>query len=155
MDALREWEGYPMTSSIQAQPFGAGDVGLGAVAQVSLHVRDIDRAVAFYRDTLGLSHLYSFGPLAFFDLSGLRLYLQAVSDDEWRPGSILYFDVDDIAATYRALQARDVKTTGAPHLIHTHDDGVQEWMAFFEDSEGNALAALSRGAPGLTRCTAG
>ncbi len=135
-----------MTSSISPQSAATpGGIGLGPVAQVSPYVRDVERAEAFYRDTLELPHLYTFGPLAFFDLSGVRLYLHACSDDEWRPGSIIDFEVDDIAATYTALQERGVKTTGAPHLIHTDEaTGIQEWMAFFEDSEADALAAVSR-----------
>lgn len=133
----------PQSASVTAGP------GLGPVAQVSLYVRDVARSEAFYRDTLQLPHLYTFGPLAFFDLGGVRLYLQACNEDEWRPGSIVYFLVDDVAATYAALQERGVKTTGAPHLVHTHEaTGIQEWMAFFEDSEGNALAALARVTPG-------
>ena len=120
-------------------------VGLGPVVQVLLFVRDIDRAVEFYRDTLGLLHLFTVGAMAFFDASGTRLYLQTMADDEWRPGSILYFLVDDIAASYDALLDRGVETAGAPHLIHTDEaSGTQEWMAFFDDADGNTLALLSR-----------
>jgi predicted enzyme related to lactoylglutathione lyase len=123
----------------------ATDVRLGPLAQVSLYVRDVRRAERFYRERLGLAHHFTFGDLAFFDMGGTRLYLHAVDEDQWKPGSILYFLVDDIDATWAALQAGGVKTTGAPHHIYTDEaSGTEEWMAFFEDGEGNTLALLAR-----------
>ena len=125
-------------------PEEAAGVTLGPIAQVSLFVRDTDRAVAFYGGTLGLRHLFTVRQMAFFDASGVRLYLQGCTDEEWRPGSFLYFLVDDIAATYDALRTAGVETQGEPHLISTDDaTGVQEWMTFFTDPDGNNLAALS------------
>lgn len=124
---------------------------LGPLGQVSLFVRDIARAEAFYRDTLGLPHLFTFGDLAFFDAAGTRLYLHEKPESEWRPGSVLYFTVADIRTAFAALEAAGVHTTGAPHLIHRHaDSGVEEWMAFFEDGEGNTLAIMSSVEPGAT-----
>lgn len=120
-------------------------LGLRSVVQVSLFVRDVDRSVEFYRDVLGLAHLFTFGEMAFFDVNGLRLYLHAVADADWRAGSVVYFLVDDITATYDHLEGRGVKTAGAPHVVYTDAaSGTQEWMAFFNDTEGNTLALLSR-----------
>lgn len=123
------------------------DLRLGPIGQVSLHARDVATAEAFYRDILGLPHIFTFGDLAFFDMGGVRLYIQAVTDGEWRAGSILYFLVDDIHSAYEQLRARGVTLKGAPHLIHTHEDGTEEWMAFFEDPDGNGLALMSRVTP--------
>lgn len=121
------------------------DLTLGPLGQVSLLARDIARAERFYRDTLGLPHLFTVGDLAFFDASGTRIYIQAKPEAEWKPSSVLYFEVSDIRAAYAALEAKGVRTTGAPHLIHRHaDSGVEEWMAFFEDTEGNTLAIMSK-----------
>ena len=118
---------------------------VGPIGQVSLLATDIGRAEAFYRDTLGLSHLFTFGDLAFFDCDGVRIFLRAVPPDEWRPSSILYFRVDDIDARFRDLVAAGVTPQGQPHLIHRHEEsGGEEWMAFFDDSEGNTLALMSR-----------
>jgi catechol 2,3-dioxygenase-like lactoylglutathione lyase family enzyme len=112
---------------------------------VSLLVRDIARAEAFYRDTLGLPHLFTYGPLAFFDCAGVRLFVRAVPDDEWRRSSILYFRVDDIVATTSALAAAGVTIVEQPGVIHRDEAaGVEEWMAFFEDPDGNALALMAR-----------
>ena len=116
---------------------------LGRIGQVSLFVRDIDRSERFYGSTLGLPHLFTFGDLAFFDSGGVRLYLHRKEDAEWKPSSVLYFTVDDIHAAQEQLAATGVHFTGAPHLIHTHDDGTEEWMTFFEDGEGNTLALMS------------
>lgn len=120
------------------------DLHLGPLGQVSLVVRDIQRAERFYGDTLHLSHLFTFGDLAFFDVAGTRIFLREVPDDEWRQGSILYFAVDDIHASYGALLATGVVTQRKPQRIHTHDDGTEEWMAFFEDPDGNTLALMAR-----------
>ncbi len=54
---------------------------LGPIGQVALHARDVERTERFYRDTLGLPHIFTFGELAFFDMGGVRLYVQAVADD--------------------------------------------------------------------------
>ncbi len=123
----------------------ATDLRLGPIGQVSLFVRDVARAERFYGQTLGLAHHFTFGDLAFFDMAGTRLYLHAVDEDAWKPGSILYFLVDDIGAAWEALRAKGVETAGAPHNIYTDEaTGTEEWMAFFEDGEGNTLALMSR-----------
>jgi catechol 2,3-dioxygenase-like lactoylglutathione lyase family enzyme len=148
-ERLRAWPGYPASSPLaRRSPMQKTGLNLGQIGQVSLFVRDLGRAEAFYRDTLGLPHIFTFGDLGFFDLAGVRLYVHAKPDDEWRPGSVLYFLVEDIRSAYEALGARGVKLTGAPHVIYTDDaTGVEEWMAFFEDTEGNMLALMSRVAP--------
>ena len=48
---------------------------LGPIGQIARHVTDIEAARRWYRDVLGLPHLYSFGDLAFFDCGGTRLFL--------------------------------------------------------------------------------
>jgi predicted enzyme related to lactoylglutathione lyase len=117
---------------------------LGGLGQVSLHVRDVARAERFYGATLGLRHLYTFGDLVFFDLEGIRLYLHRKDEADWQPGSILYFRVDDIQAAWNALAARGAEGFEDPHAIFVHDSGVEEWMAFFADGEGNTLALIEQ-----------
>ena len=119
---------------------------LGRVGQISRTVRDIKQAEAWYGTVLGLPHLYTFGTLAFFDLGGTRLYLTQESAEP-KNESILYFVVPDIAAAHAELKARGVEFSAAPHLIHTHGDGTQEWMAFFKDPEGRPLALMSQVKP--------
>ena len=116
---------------------------LSSLLQIAMPVKDIARAVAFYRDVLGVRFLFQAGNLAFFDLDGVRLLLDVVEDPEFdHPGSVLYFRVPDIDAAYAGLHARGVEFTGPPHVIH-RDDRQELWMAFFRDGEQNvhALAA--------------
>ncbi|HET8571604.1 MAG TPA: VOC family protein [Candidatus Limnocylindria bacterium] len=144
---LRHWPGYPQSSPMHRalEDSMTSDLHLGPLGQVSLDVGDVARAERFYGEVLGLPHVFTFGDLAFFDMAGTRLYLHRKSADEWKPGSILYFRVDDIGTEHAELTARGVHFTGAPHLIFTDDaSGDEEWMAFFEDGEGNTLALMSR-----------
>jgi predicted enzyme related to lactoylglutathione lyase len=121
---------------------------LRSLGQVSLHIRDVARAEQFYGEKLGLPHVFTFGDLTFFDLDGTRLYLHRKDEDEWQPGSILYFVVDNIDAAYAELGSRGVELTGEPHRIFVHEDtGLEEWMAFFADGEGNTLAVMEQRAP--------
>jgi catechol 2,3-dioxygenase-like lactoylglutathione lyase family enzyme len=146
MSELRHWPGYPAASPLAARRITmTGPVALGPLGQVSLLTRDVARAEAFYRDTLGLPHLFTFGDLAFFDIAGTRLFVRGVADPEWRPGSILYFRVEDVAGQLASLVDAGVTAVGQPHVIHRDEAaGVEEWMAFFEDPDGNTLALMAR-----------
>jgi len=119
---------------------------LGAIGQVSRSVRDIKEAEAWYGKVLGLRHLFTFGKLAFFDLGGTRLYLTQEAATP-QPESILYLRVPDIRKAYGELQSRGVEFTDAPHMIHKHSDGTEEWMAFFADNEDRLLAIMCQVPP--------
>jgi DNA-binding CsgD family transcriptional regulator/predicted enzyme related to lactoylglutathione lyase len=145
-EALRRWFRVPATSALRhTDQSTMTTTTLGALAQISRTVRDIKESEAFYGKTLGLPHLYSFGSLAFFDCGGTRLYLTA----QERPGpeSILYLRVADIRAAYEELRSRGVQFTQAPHMIHRHADGTEEWLAHFNDPEGRPLAVMSQVKP--------
>jgi DNA-binding CsgD family transcriptional regulator/catechol 2,3-dioxygenase-like lactoylglutathione lyase family enzyme len=117
------------------------ELKLGPLGQIARSVSDVAAAERWYRDVLGVPHLYTFGTLAFFDLGGTRLMLsQAAVAQE----SILYLKVADIGAAHATLSARGVVFTHAPHMIHRHADGTEEWMAFFEDPEGRPLAVMAQ-----------
>jgi DNA-binding CsgD family transcriptional regulator/predicted enzyme related to lactoylglutathione lyase len=150
---LRHWPGIPTTTALARRrtdsTMAASTTSrLGTIGQISLSIRDIGRAERFYGETLGLPHVFTFGDLAFFDADGTRLYLHRKDEADWRPGSVLYFLVGDIHAAQERLTGEGVHFTGAPHVIYTDDaTGVEEWMTFFEDGEGNTLALMSRVAP--------
>ena len=114
--------------------------GLGHIAQVSLTVTDVERSVTFYRDVLGIPHLFTAGQLAFFDCDGVRLMVDALEEAHGRGNSVLYFRVPDIDGAQDALTAKGVPFDGPPHRIFTHADGTEEWMTFFSDPDGNMLA---------------
>jgi catechol 2,3-dioxygenase-like lactoylglutathione lyase family enzyme len=140
---LRSWRGVPADSALRAQ--GAQAMELGVIGQIARPVSDIQTAIDFYGGVLRLPHLYTFGDLAFFDCGGTRLFLSA--NEEPAQPSILYFRVDDINTAYDELRGRGVEFEQAPHLIHKHDNGVEEWMAFFPDPDGHLLAIMAQVGP--------
>jgi methylmalonyl-CoA/ethylmalonyl-CoA epimerase len=128
-----------MTEATQAP----AAVRLSRIGQIAVTAHDLDRALAFYRDTLGIPFLFRAGTLAFFDCAGTRLMLGVPEAPEFdHPSSTLYFSVEDLRQAYAALQERSVSFRGEPHLIARLADR-EVWMAFFQDSEGNTLALMS------------
>jgi len=118
-------------------------VALDTIGQIAIRAKDIARAVQFYRDTLGMRFLFEFPNLAFFDCGGVRLMLSPPETPEFdHPGSVLYYKVTDIHATFAALKGRDVAFIDEPHLIARMPDH-DLWMVFFRDSEGNTVGLMS------------
>jgi DNA-binding CsgD family transcriptional regulator/catechol 2,3-dioxygenase-like lactoylglutathione lyase family enzyme len=146
---LKRWRGAPNDSALQRaaqtrdESMTHHTTQLGAIGQISRSVKDIAQAEAWYGGVLGLPHLYTFGKLAFFDCGGVRLFLSAEAD-ELANESLLYFRVPDITAAHTRLAAKGVEFHGAPHMIHRHADGTEEWMAFFKDPDGRPLALMSQ-----------
>ena len=117
---------------------------LSRIGQIFVNVHDLDRAIAFYRDTLGMTYLFQAPPnMAFFDCGGIRLML-GVPDrpDLDHPASIIYYKVDDIEKVYETFKARGVEFVVKPHLVAPMPD-YDLWLADFLDSEGNLLALMS------------
>ena len=115
------------------------------VAQVALVVHDLGRAVAFYRDTLGLKLLFQVPSAAFFDCGGVRVMLalpEASHPELDHPPSILYYRVDDVAATCRTLAARGVRLEGEPHVVGQFE-GRDVWLGHYYDMEGNLHAVTA------------
>jgi predicted enzyme related to lactoylglutathione lyase len=112
-----------------------------SIGQISIVVKDVERAKRFYRDTLGLAFLYEFPGMAFFDCGGVRLYL-ARADKPELGTSILYYRVADIRAAASALESRGVALAQQPAKVH-EDARHELWLAFFKDSEGNDVALMS------------
>jgi methylmalonyl-CoA/ethylmalonyl-CoA epimerase len=118
--------------------------GLSRIGQICVTAHDVDRAVAFYRDKLGMKHLFTVPKMAFFDCSGIMLMLGIPEGPQFdHPSSVVYFDVADIDGAYSAMLERGVRFEGKPHLIAAMDQ-YDLWMAFFRDSEENVLALMSR-----------
>ena len=122
----------------------ANDFGLSAIEQIAVTAHDIERAVGFYRDKLGMKHLFSVPPnLAFFDCNGIRVMLSLPAKPEFdHPSSIIYFKVDDIQQATQTLTERGVEFEEQP--IFVADMGTYDlWLASFRDSENNLLALMS------------
>jgi methylmalonyl-CoA/ethylmalonyl-CoA epimerase len=121
----------------------SGSISLSRIGQIAIPVSELNRALEFYRDKLGMKFLFDVPGMAFFDCEGVRILLSLPEKEgEVRQSSILYFSVPDIQLAYRELTGRGVKFSGEPHLIARMPDH-ELWMAFFEDSEGNTLALMS------------
>lgn len=118
-------------------------VGLNRIGQIAVMVADLERAVPFYRDKLGMKFLFEVPKMAFFDVGGIRLMLGVPERAEFaHPASIIYYDVPDLDAAYTVLRGRGVEFENEPHFVA--DLGEKElWMAFLRDSEGNMLALMS------------
>jgi methylmalonyl-CoA/ethylmalonyl-CoA epimerase len=121
------------------------EFGLARLGQVALPVRDVDVSETFYRDALGLRHLYRFVDLTFFDCAGVRLLLEKADGDVH--ASTFYFACADIALGVRVLVDRGVVFTGPPHLIAPMADH-DLWMAFFNDPDGHTLALMQEAPKG-------
>ena len=116
------------------------------IGQIAVPVKDVDRAVAFYADVLGLRLLFRAPPgLAFFDCGGVRLMLSR-PDGAPDTGGVVYYAVSDLPAAHAALLARGAEFVQAPHRIARMPDH-DLWMAFLRDSEGNLLGLMSEVPP--------
>ena len=121
---------------------------LTQIGQIAINVHDLRRAIAFYRDTLGIRFLFQApGGLAFFDVGGVRLMLGVAENPDFNhPASTLYYKVEDIDGAFMTLTERGVKFIDQPHLI-AKLPSHELWMTFFHDSEDNVLALMEeRGA---------
>ena len=120
-----------------ARPFGLSTIG-----QIAVTVTDVERAIAFYRDTLGIPFLFQVPNMGFFDCGGVRLMLTGSEKPGEQFSSILYFKVPDIHAAFEAMTSRGAAFDGEPHLV-ARMPAHELWMAFFRDPDRNLLALMS------------
>lgn len=118
-------------------------VKLSRIGQIAINVRDVKRAIAFYRDVLGMEFLFEVPQMGFFNCDGIRLMLaEAESQQPHHPASIIYYGVSNIQEVYTSLTQAGVTFTSAPRRIATVDDH-DLWMAFFKDMDDNVLGLMS------------
>lgn len=112
--------------------------GLKGADLVYFFVSDMDRAVGFYRDVLGLRLLYRTGDdWAQFEAGPVQLGLHGSGPGQHRPGGTLAFRVDDLDASRAALAARGIGFT--PEGVG--EDGEPRFVEF-SDPDGNVLGLL-------------
>ena len=118
--------------------------GITGFAQVALNVRDLDRAVAFYRDVLGLTFLFSAPPsLAFLQCGPTRVMLNGNSQAPPPTGGpILYYAVPDIQTAFTAITAKGAPIKEAPKAI-ARVGGRDVWLGFTEDPDGHPVGLMS------------
>src|SRR4051794_32357901 len=122
---------------------GTGGVGITDVGQVSVNAHDVQRALGFYRDVLGLPLLFEIPNAAFFQAGSVRLYVAKAEKPEFdHAASVIYYRVVDIQASFAAITAAGARAEGEPRLLARMPDH-ELWMAFFRDSEGNLAALMS------------
>ncbi len=112
------------------------------IGQIAIVVRDLDGAVAYYRDAVGLEFLFQVPRMAFFRCGEVRLMLALPEAGLDHLASILYFDTTDIRAEFDGMKSRGVTFVNEPHIVApmTHAD---LWLAEFRDPEGNVMALMS------------
>ncbi len=112
------------------------------ILQIHVSVNDLERSVAFYRDVLGLRHLFTVPgqPMAFFDAGGVRLYLAIPEDERFRSRPVIYYGVADLDEAYKTAVSRGAVGIAGPTLVHTDDSNrSQLWIAFVEDPDGTPI----------------
>ncbi|MGJ8663979.1 MAG: LuxR C-terminal-related transcriptional regulator [Marinicella sp.] len=145
--SLLNYLGAPKDSPFHRNNIMNKDTPIQAIGQISRTVENIEQSELWYREKLGLKHLYTFGKLAFFDLDGVRLFLSEPEETKESAAfseSIIYFKTNDIKHSHQELLERGIEFSHAPHKVHTHDDGTEEWMAFFTDLEGRPLGLMGQ-----------
>ena len=119
------------------------------IYQIAMNVTDLDATETFYRDVVGAEFIARFDPpgLLFFDFDGVRVLYER---GEAKGNSILYLWTDDIDVRVAELEAKGVRFIHRPQAVHKDEDGTfgaageTEWMAFFEDPDGNTIALVTR-----------
>lgn len=113
------------------------------VGQIGIPVKELNRAIHFYKEKLGLSLLFNTDSMAFFDCNGLRLLLSLPEKDEFiYSSSIIYFQVENMSKTYEDLVNKNVTFIDEPHVVAKIGQ-TETWMVFFKDTEDNTHAFMS------------
>lgn len=113
------------------------------VGQIGVPVKELDRAIHFYKNKLKLTLLFNTDNMAFFECNGLRLLLSLPEKDEFAySSSIIYFQVENIKDTYKNLVENNVIFIDEPHVVVKMGQS-ETWMTFFKDTEGNTHALMS------------
>jgi|SRR5215469_4989953 len=120
----------------------SANLSLGSVGQIGIMVNDLETAVSFYRDRLGIKHLFTAPGMAFFDLEGQRLMLGQAGPGPWPTGTtFLYYRVEDIHQAFATLKARGVVPVEDPELAH-RAPGMELWLAQLKDMDGNPVVLM-------------
>ena len=122
---------------------------LGPIMQILVPVGDLDRAVAFYADVLGLPMLFRFPGNAFFDAHGVRLYLATPTEAGFDGVATIYFRVDDVTGTLALLESRGAPVHERPEIVFGTED-YDLWLAFVKDLDGNNIGLMREAPKGAT-----
>lgn len=119
------------------------NLAIESIGQIAVNVKDVTRAVAFYKEVIGLPLLFESNGLAFFQCGETRLLLSLPEKEEFNhPSSVLYFKTDNLSSTVMSMQEAGAEFIDEPHMVGKMGD-IEIWMAFFKDGEGNTHAVMS------------
>jgi predicted enzyme related to lactoylglutathione lyase len=113
------------------------------IGQIAVTVSDVEVALDYYRDILGLKFLFSAGPnLAFLSDGSVRIMLSTPQGSgAVAANSILYFKVNEIEATYAAIVERGSAAERRPQLTAKMPDH-ELWIGFLRDPDGNLIGIM-------------
>jgi methylmalonyl-CoA/ethylmalonyl-CoA epimerase len=121
-------------------------ISLDRIKQIALPVNSVEKAKEFYRDALGMRHLFDAPPgLSFFDCGGVRLMLcgpDAQGKDGGKQHAVLFYEVGDIKTTYAQVKAAGAPSLAEPHII-ARMNGQEVWIAELADGQGNTVSLIS------------
>ncbi|RDW17469.1 glyoxalase [Oceanobacillus arenosus] len=113
------------------------------VGQIGVPIKNVENAIEFYKEVLGLPLLFSTDSMAFFECNGQRLLLTIPEKKEFaNSSSVIYFQVEDIKKAFKELIKKGVSFIDQPHIVAKMEQR-ETWMAFFKDTEGNTHALMS------------
>lgn len=118
-------------------------MGLGPVGQIHISVTDVERSVRFYRDVLGIPHLFTVSgqPMAFFASGDVRLYLGVPESPEYTSRCVLYFHVEDIDAEVARIAATGTDSPEKPHVAH-RTESTELWLSGLRDPDGHHIILM-------------
>jgi methylmalonyl-CoA/ethylmalonyl-CoA epimerase len=121
-------------------------VTLSRIRQIALPVREVTEAKQFYRDILGLRHLFDAPPgLSFFDCGGVQLMLAGPAGqgkDGDQQHAVLFYDVADIKGTHAKIKSSGAKSLEEPRVI-ARMNGREIWVSSVSDGQGNVVGLMS------------
>lgn len=119
-------------------------MSVSGIGQLSITVTDLEASVRWYRDVLGLPHLFTVEgqPMAFLQAGPVRLYLNVTQDERFRARPVVYYAVDDVGAAYAEVTGRGAEPMSGPHVVH-RDGGTELWMAFVADPDGTPVGLMA------------
>ncbi|MGM9987921.1 MAG: VOC family protein [Bacillaceae bacterium] len=113
------------------------------IKQVGVPIKNLERAIIFYRDVLGINLLFNTNNMAFFECDGLRLLLSLPEKDTFEyASSVIYFQVENIITAYEEYSQKGILFIDKPHVIAKMNN-IETWMVFFKDTEENTHALIS------------
>jgi methylmalonyl-CoA/ethylmalonyl-CoA epimerase len=131
------WTFIVMVFCAAPQPATAQERGF---AQIGMRVTDLERAVAFYSQAVGLPLLFRAGDMVFFKAGDARLMVE-----EGEPGrtTVVYFEDDNLERNKPLMEARGIKFTGPVETVQRTKDYDLKLLVF-HDPDGNTLALMGQ-----------